>query len=96
MRILPLASATVLSAASLSSFAQQPVLTGQAAFTDYNQQKPGVRHKITLADLPEPKPDEAVNNTAHLIAKPKDAWPVTAAGLRVRLYAGVDASPMQH
>ncbi len=24
---------------------QEPLLTGQSAFTDWNQQKPGVRHK---------------------------------------------------
>ena len=43
-----------------------PTLTGQAAFTDWNQQKPGVRHRITVADLPErgvspePLPDEGL------------------------------------
>ncbi len=78
----------------LSTYAQT-VLTGQAAFTDYNQQKPGVRHKITVADLPEPNPDEAVNNSAHLIARPKDAWPIAPPGFKVTLYAGGDAAPMQ-
>src|SRR6201997_614128 len=54
-----------LAASALPSgiFAQSgPVLTGQAAFTDYTQEHPGVRRKITLADLPEPKPDESVDN----------------------------------
>ena len=74
---------------------QQPLLTGQAAFTDWNQQTPGVRHKITLADLPEPKPDEAVNNTAHVIMRPEGAWPKAPAGFKVTLYAGGDAKPMQ-
>jgi glucose/arabinose dehydrogenase len=74
---------------------QGPVLTGQAAYTDWNQQKPGVRHKLTVADLPEPKPEEAVNNTAHIIERPKDAWPVAPAGFKVTLYAGGDAKPMQ-
>jgi glucose/arabinose dehydrogenase len=71
------------------------VLTGQAAFTDWNQQSPGVRHKITVADLPEPKPEEAVNNTPHLVPKPADAWPIAPAGFKVSLYAGGDAKPMQ-
>ena len=87
-----LATATLLAA---SAAAQQPLLTGQAAFTDYNQQKPGVRHKITLADLPEPKPDEAVNNTAHVIMRPEGAWPKAPAGFKVTLYAGGDATPLQ-
>jgi len=75
--------------------AQQPVLTGQAAFTDWNQQKPGVRHKITVADLPAPNPDEAVNNTAHIVVRPKDDWPIAPPGFKVTLYAGGDATPMQ-
>jgi glucose/arabinose dehydrogenase len=53
----------------------QQTVTGQAAFADWNQQQPGVRRKITLADLPEPKPDESVDNTPHVIPRPVDAWP---------------------
>jgi glucose/arabinose dehydrogenase len=78
--------------AACASFAQT-VLTGQAAFTDYDQQKPGVRHKITLADLPEPKPDEAVNNGPHLVARPDNAWPIAPPGFKVTLYAGGDFKP---
>lgn len=68
---------------------------GQSTFADWNQQHPGARHKITVADLPAPHPDEAVNNTPHLIRRPKDAWPVAPPGFRVTLYAGGDAAPMQ-
>jgi len=82
---LPFAACTV--------HAQKPVLTGQAAFTDFNQQAPGVRHKITLADLPEPKPDEAVNNGPHLVARPDNAWPIAPPGFKVTLYAGGDYKP---
>jgi glucose/arabinose dehydrogenase len=86
-----------LLAASLSlagsALPAQTTLTGQAAFTDYNQQTPGVRHKITLADLPEPKPDEAVNNGPHLVAKPDNAWPTAPPGFKVTLYAGGDFKP---
>src|ERR1035441_2963914 len=69
----------------------QQTITGQAAFADWNQQQPGVRRKITLADLPEPRPDEAVNNTPHVIPRPADAWPIAPAGFRVTLYAGGDS-----
>ena len=41
----------------------QQTIAGQAAFADWNQQQPGVRRKITLADLTEPKPD--VLRTSH-------------------------------
>jgi glucose/arabinose dehydrogenase len=95
LKPLPLFAIAMLAAAGSASLAQQTVLTGQAAFTDWNQQHPGVRHKITVADLPEPKPEEAVNNTAHVIPRPKDAWPVAPEGFKVTLYAGGDAAPMQ-
>ncbi len=75
--------------------AQQPLLTGQAAFTDWNQQAPGTRHKITVADLPEPKPEEAVSNQPHVIPRPADAWPIAPPGFKVTLYAGGDNAPMQ-
>jgi glucose/arabinose dehydrogenase len=73
----------------------QQIATGQAPFADWNQQQPGARRKITVADLPEPKPQEAVNNTPHLIPRPNDAWPIAPAGFKVTLYAGGDAPPMQ-
>jgi glucose/arabinose dehydrogenase len=74
---------------------QQPLLTGQAAFTDWSQQAPGVRHKITLADLPAPKPEESVGNQPNLIPRPADAWPIAPHGFKVTLYAGGDSAPLQ-
>jgi glucose/arabinose dehydrogenase len=74
---------------------QQPLLTGQPAFTDWSQQAPGIRHKITLADLPEPKPGESVNNQPDLIPRPAGAWPIAPPGFKVTLYAGGDAAPLQ-
>ena len=82
--------------ASVKTSAQAPtLLTGQAAFTDWNQQQPGVRHKITVADLPQPKPDEAVSNQPHVIPRPANAFPIAPAGFKVTLYAGGDTTPMQ-
>jgi hypothetical protein len=71
----------------------QQIATGQAAFADWNQQQPGARHRITVADLPEPNPQEAVNNTPQLVPRPKDVWPIAPAGFQVTLYAGGDATP---
>jgi glucose/arabinose dehydrogenase len=78
-----------------SLHAQQPLLTGQAAFTNWDQQAPGMRHKITLADLPEPKPEEAVSNGPTVIPRPEGAWPIAPPGFKVTLYAGGDSAPMQ-
>jgi glucose/arabinose dehydrogenase len=86
-----LATATFLPA----TLPAQQIITGQAAFADWNQQQPGLRRKITLADLPEPKPEESVSNTAHVIPRPTDAWPLAPAGFKVTLYAGGDSVPMQ-
>jgi glucose/arabinose dehydrogenase len=91
----PLVSLAALCGIALSAAAQQPLLTGQSAFTDYAQQQPGVRHKITLADLPEPNPAEAVDNGPSVVPKPADAWPTAPAGFKVILYAGGDSAPMQ-
>ncbi len=72
---------------------QQNIITGQAAFADWNQEKPGTLRKISLSDLPEPAPAESVKNQPHIVARPKDAWPVAPAGYKVTLYAGGDNGP---
>src|SRR3984957_4505278 len=74
----------------------QQTITGQAAFADYTQQKPGIRRKITVADLPEPQPSESVDNGPTLVQRPDGAWPIAPTGFTVQLYAGGDAAtPMQ-
>jgi hypothetical protein len=88
-------AALVFTALLPSGLHAQQTITGQAAFADWNQQQPGVRRKITVADLPVPKPQEAVNNTPHLIPRPKEAWPIAPPGFKVTLYAGGDVAPMQ-
>jgi glucose/arabinose dehydrogenase len=87
--------AILLMSLCAAAFAQQPLLTGQAAFTDWNQEAPGVRHRITVADLPEPNPSEAVQNTAPIIPRPANAWPIAPPGFKVTLYAGGDGKPNQ-
>ena len=78
----------VAASAAMMQAKQQLLLTGQAAFTDWNQQKPGVRHKITVADLPAPNDAEAVSNSPRLIPKPANAWPTAPPGFKVTLFAG--------
>ena len=88
-------AATLAGICTLTSYGQGTTLTGQAAFTDWNQQKPGVRHKITLADLPQPKPEESANNSPRLVPRPANAWPIAPPGFKVTLYAGGDSAPLQ-
>ena len=92
--INPALSFTAVCFLSASSPAQR-ILTGQAAFTDWSQQKPGVRHHLTVSDLPAPNPSEVVSNFAHLIVRPSNAWPIAPPGFKVTLYAGGDAKPMR-
>jgi len=73
----------------------QQVLTGQATFTDWSQQRPGVRHHLTVGDIPAPNPAEAVDMTPHVIARPPGALPIAPPGFKVVLYAGGDTAPMQ-
>lgn len=65
----------------------RPVLTGKAAFTDYTKEKPGVRRKLTIADLPEPYATRGVDNGAQMVSRPFGAWPQAPAGFKVELYA---------
>jgi glucose/arabinose dehydrogenase len=78
----------VLAAIPVSALAQQ------APFADFAQQKPGEPHKITVADLPGPAPEQAVDNGPTLVDRPEGAWPQAPAGYKVTLYAGGDAPPM--
>jgi len=80
--------AALLLAATFAPQTHAQTLTGQAAFTDYSQEHPGVRRHLTVADLPEPKPDESVDNGASIVPKPDNAWPQAPAGFKVELYAG--------
>ena len=73
--------------AALPPFVQGQTLTGQAAFTDYSQERPGVRRHLTVSDLPEPKEDESVDNGPSLVPRPDNAWPIAPTGFRVQLYA---------
>lgn len=68
-----------------------PTITGTAAFTDYSQEKPGVRRKITVADLPQPFATPTIDNGPAVVPRPNDAWPQAPKGFKVSLYTtGLD------
>jgi glucose/arabinose dehydrogenase len=68
-------------------------ITGQDAFADWTQEKPGTSRKITLSDLPGPMSTESVRNQPRIVARPADAWPLAPPGFKVSLYAGEDNGP---
>ena len=68
-----------------------PVLTGQAAFTDAAHESPGIRRHLTVADLPDPAPDQSVDNGPNIVPRPANAWPIAPKGFKVELYTtGLD------
>src|SRR5207302_358561 len=73
------------------SEAQQRVLTGQGALGDWTTDAPGVRRRITVADLPKPFATEAAQNDARIVKRPDGAWPRVPSGFQVEEFAnGLD------
>lgn len=64
------------------------VLTGQAAFASYTNEKPGTFRKITVRDLPEPYATTSVRNApSRIVPRPDNAWPQVPQGFQVQLFA---------
>jgi len=77
--------------ASTASSKANNVQTGQAAFTNWQKEKPGVFRKITLADLPQPYATVPVANSPHIVPRPANVWPQALPGFKAHLYAtGLD------
>lgn len=86
-RIAITASALLALGTAALTVSAQTNLTGQAAFEDALQQKPGNHIQITTADLPEPKEEESVDNGPNVVPRPAGAMPVAPAGYKVELYS---------
>lgn len=63
------------------------VLTGQGALGDWTTDAPGVRRRITPADLPKPYATSSVDAGPKLVARPEGAWPQVPAGFKVEEYS---------
>jgi glucose/arabinose dehydrogenase len=63
-------------------------LTGKTAVTgDWTQDAPGVRHKITVEDLPPPYATESVDNGPRVVRPPSGAQLHVPAGFKIDEYA---------
>jgi glucose/arabinose dehydrogenase len=83
--------AVLAAAGSADSWNQHRVLTGQSAFTDAAHESPGIRRRITLADLPAPAEDQSIDNGPNIVPRPAGAWPIAPKGFKVGMYAtGLD------
>jgi glucose/arabinose dehydrogenase len=82
--------ATLLLIPAVAAAQKTKAITGQAAFADWNQQVPGTRRLLTIADLPAPNAKESVRNPPQIVPRPALAWPIAPPGFKVTLYAGGD------
>src|SRR5438045_2930332 len=80
-------------AAAACALASLAAADGTSPFVDYRAQRPGAVHRITPEDLPQPYATRSADNEAHVVARPKDAWPQAPAGFKVTLYASGLSNP---
>src|SRR5262245_50004502 len=59
------------------------LLTGQSAMGDWTTDAPGVRRRITVADLPKPYATESARNSPRLVPRPAGALPQVPTGFKV-------------
>jgi glucose/arabinose dehydrogenase len=82
-----IASAVFLMPAPISWGDEAAVRTGQAAFGDWTTDAPGVRRKITPADLPAPYVTSSAFNGPDVVAPPADATLKVPPGFKVEQFA---------
>jgi glucose/arabinose dehydrogenase len=58
-----------------------------AAFGDWHPDRPGLRHHITLADLPAPYATTSASNPPRIVPRPANVHPQVPAGFTVDLFA---------
>jgi glucose/arabinose dehydrogenase len=69
------------------------LLTGQEAMGDWTTDAPGVRRRITVADLPKPFATESARNQARLVPRPIGALPVAPPGFKVEEFVSGLTNP---
>src|SRR5688500_4361618 len=62
-------------------------LTGKDALGDWTTDAPGVRRKITVADLATPYDTPSANNHPRVVPRPEGAWPKAPEGFEVTEFA---------
>jgi len=93
---LPLRSLALAGVAALLTSTSSPgddprprreVLQGRDALGDWTTDAPGVRRKITVADLAPPYETASANNGARVVPRPEGAWPKAPEGFKVTEFA---------
>ena len=76
-------SSTPTPEANTAQRADGKLLTGEAAKGDWTTDAPGVRRKLTAADMPTPYATESVRNQPKIVTQPEGAMPQVPAGFKV-------------
>ncbi len=82
-----MAALALASSSPVTMAAEEKVLTGKAAMGDWTTDAPGVRRRLTVEDLPKPKPEESVRNKPKEVKRPEGAWPKAPDGFKVEEFA---------
>lgn len=85
---LPIAlAAWLLAAPDANALDGPPVRTGKDALGDWTTDAPGVRRKITLADVATPYDTPSSQNHPKVVKQPEGAWPKAPEGFEVTRFA---------
>src|SRR5258707_2999863 len=69
------------------------VLAGQGAMGDWTTDAPGVRRRITTADMPPPYATRSVDAGSRIVKRPEGAWPQVPNGFKVEEFAAGLSNP---
>ncbi len=72
---------------------ERPVLTGKAALGDWRDDKPGVRRRVTLDDLPPPYATTSARNPASVDRNWRGQIALVPPGFEIKLFASNLESP---
>ena len=79
---------------TFASVRAQTTLTGKAAVdADWTKDAPGVRHQISIEDLPAPYATKSVGNFAKVVARPAGAQLLVPAGFKIEEFAAGFENP---
>ena len=84
---LVLASLAVVAAPIFALADESATRIGAAAYGDWRSDAPGVRRKLTEADMPAPGASRSAANPSWAVARPDGALPKAPAGFAVSLFA---------
>jgi len=79
---------------ALTARAADTVFEGKDAFGDYQRDAPGILHKITLGDLPQPFASQSARNFPQLAPR-NGAMPKVPAGFSVSIFADGFKTPRE-